>query len=112
MGERYTFKCIKCAYEIMTSGGHDYGMRAVVDTYICQSCKNIVDVCVGEFGNIYTMGESFQKKRNSETDLSFYTCPNCDSETNLIKWSDWERPCPNCDGQMEMDYFGKTLSWD
>jgi Zn finger protein HypA/HybF involved in hydrogenase expression len=112
MWKRYTFKCNKCAYEVMTSGGYDYGMLAVTDTYICSTCKKIVDVTFGEYGKTYNIGEVLQKKNNSKTDLNFYTCPDCGSETNLIKWSDIKRPCPRCDGIMEMDYFGETLLWD
>jgi len=47
MGTAYTFKCNKCDYEVLTSGGLDLGMIAVVDTYISKSCKEIVDVGIG-----------------------------------------------------------------
>jgi hypothetical protein len=63
----------------MTSGGHDYGMLAVTDTYICSTCKKIVNVTVGEYGKTYNIGEALQKKNNSETDLNFYTSPDCGS---------------------------------
>jgi len=108
MGKRYTFKCNICEYEVMTAGGHDFGMCTVYETYTCRGCKEIVDVCVGELGNIYTIGEALRKKQNSETDLNFYACPKCGSETDLVKWNDFNRLCPKCDGQMVMDYFGKT----
>ncbi len=43
------FKCDKCDCQVMSSCGHDYGMLAVTDTYICKSRKEIVDVYIREF---------------------------------------------------------------
>jgi hypothetical protein len=43
MGTKFTFKCSNCGYRVATSGGHDYGMSVVTETFICGSCKNIAD---------------------------------------------------------------------
>jgi hypothetical protein len=41
MGTAYTYKCNKCDYEVLTSGQFDFGMYAVMITYMCKSCKEI-----------------------------------------------------------------------
>ena len=112
MGTTYTFKCNKCGYEVMTSGGHDYGMLAVLDTYVCKSCNSIVDVCVGEHGKTYTKEEVLRNKEKSGFDIEFYVCPDCGSGEDLVKWSKWKRPCPKCDGKMENDAQSGLMMWD
>ena len=112
MGINYTFRCNKCGYEVMTSGRNDYGMLAVVDTYICKSCKSIVDVCVGEYGQTYTKEEILQHKDKSGIEMKYYVCPDCDSGEHLVKWSKWKRPCPKCDGKMEKDLNCGVVCWD
>ena len=96
----------------MSSGGKDYGMLAVVDTYICKSCKVIVDVGIGEYGQTYSKEEVLIKKNKSDTDLDFYQCPECGSDKNLFKWNKSKRPCPKCDGQMVKDIAGEFVMWD
>jgi hypothetical protein len=54
MGTFYTFKC---NYSFQTSGKPDCGMLAVTNTYICNSCKQIVDVLVGLRGKIFRKEE-------------------------------------------------------
>ena len=87
MGTSFTYKCNKCDYQALTSGKLDFGMLAAVDTYICKSCKAIVDVCVGEYGKAYTKEEIALNKIKSENNLDFYCCPECDSDKNLVKWN-------------------------
>lgn len=112
MGTRFTYMCNKCGYQVMTSGDHDYGMLAVTDTYTCTDCKKIVEITVGEYGVTFSMAEVREKKKNKKTDLDFYICPECGSESNLIKWDQTKRPCPKCDGKMEKDPHGKEMLWD
>ena len=112
MRTKYTFKCSKCGYEALTSAGNDYGMHAVVDTYICRSCENIVDVFVGEYGQTYTKEEMLQRKDKSAIDIEFYVCPDCGSGEQLAKWSKWKRPCPKCDGKMEKNLDCGVVCWD
>ena len=113
MGTFYKFKCNKCGYEVKSSGGHDYGMLAVKDTYICKSLsKKIVDVTVGEYRVSSAKEDILVKKKNNETDLDFYVCPECNSDINLMKWNNTKRPCPNCEGKMEKDVNGLTMLWD
>ncbi len=96
----------------MTSGGHDFGMLAVTDTYICTSCKKVVDVTVGEYGVTYTKSDVLAKRMNNDTDLDFYVCPECGSNKNLVKWNKSKQPCPKCDGKMEKDTNGEIMMWD
>ncbi len=112
MGTWYTFKCNKCGYEVQTSGGHACGFLDVVDTYICEACKEIVDVSVGEYGKTFPKEEIISKKIKSAYDLDFYVCPECGSDKNLIKWNNSKRPCPRCDGKMEKDADGEIVMWD
>jgi transcription initiation factor IIE alpha subunit len=112
MGIQYKYRCKKCEYEVMTSGTHDSGMLAVTDTFICKSCNEIVDVTIGEFGQTYTKEEIALKKIKSVNDLDFYQCPNCGSETSLVKWNNKKRPCPKCYGKMDKDTNGEIILWD
>jgi len=111
MGANYNFKCNKCGYKALTTGGHDFGMVAVTDTYICTDCKRIIDVTVGEYGKTFTKEEILIKKKN-DPDLHFFVCPACGSDKNLIKWDENIRPCPKCDGEMKKENKGPVLMWD
>lgn len=112
MGTKYTFKCSKCGYEVLTSAGNDYGMRAVIDTYICESCQNVVDVCVGEYGQTYSKEEIIHHKNESAMDIKFFVCPACGSGEQLLKWNKNKRPCPKCQGKMGKDSNGIIVLWD
>jgi len=112
MGTRLTFKCKSCGYRVISSGGHDYGMFTVTQPFICKSCNNIVDVCVGENGQTYSMEEIILKKKEGASNLKFLTCPECGSGTNLVKWNEIRKPCPRCDGRMENDINGLVMEWD
>ena len=48
MGIKNTYKCNKCNYTVLTSAGKDRGFIAVVDTFICKRCNNIVDVVLAK----------------------------------------------------------------
>ncbi|HPF03397.1 MAG TPA: hypothetical protein P5180_04690 [Bacteroidales bacterium] len=112
MGEKRIYKFSKCGYSLMSSGGKDYGMLAVTDTYICTSCKKIVDVCIGEYGKTYPRKEVLTKEIRSEAGLDLYVCPSCGSEKNLVKWNKSKRPCPQCGEKMQADKSGLTVLWD
>lgn len=113
MGTKYSYKCHKCGYRATASGGRDFGMHAVTDTYICGSCREIVDVCTGEYGQEYTREEAQVRKSKSGTGLNFYVCPVCGSGKNLLKWSASDRPCPKCGEKMEKDKDdGIIAMWD
>jgi hypothetical protein len=112
MGTKSTFKCNRCGYIVTSSGGHDFGMHAVTDTFICRSCCNIADVCIGEYGSTYTREEILLKRGGSDTGLGFYACPKCGSRDKLVKWDENKKPCPRCKGKMEQDIDGLVLLCD
>lgn len=87
MGTSFTYKCNKCDYQVLTSGKLDFGMLAVVDTYLCKSCNAIVDICVGEYGKVYSKEDIDLKLIKSENDLDFYQCTECGSDKDLVKWN-------------------------
>jgi transcription initiation factor IIE alpha subunit len=111
MGTNFMFKCKNCGYQVMSSGGLDYGMVAVVQTYRCKSCKEIVDVCVGEYSQTYTREEA-KNKNKDETNLDFYVCPECMSGKSLVKWNKRKRPCPKCGEKLEKSVNSEIIMWD
>ena len=107
------YKCPGCGYQAAASGGKDLGMHAVTDTYTCASCREIVDVCIGEYGQEYTREEAHASKGKSGIGLDFWVCPGCGSDSNLVRWNDSQRPCPRCGQKMEKDLDGGTIMmWD
>ena len=109
MGTINTHKCNKCSYTVDTSAGRDCGFVAVTNTYICRSCNEIVDVCVGEFGKTYTRKEAATNQGEFIKSIDFYKCPKCDSKSQFKKWNKSKRPCPKCDGKMEIDPEGSFI---
>ena len=112
MGSKRTYKCSKCSYSVLTSAGKDYGMLAVVDTYLCGACNQIVDVCVGQQGEVYSESDVSNNKIENKFGVKFYTCPECGSKTKLVKWCTKTRPCPKCDGKLDVDPEGMHILWD
>lgn len=112
MGKSSTYKCSKCNYKVQTSAGLDYGFIAVVDTYTCLKCRNIVDVTVGEYGEVITKEEIQKYPDKINPDLNYYKCPMCGDDSALVKWSKRKRPCPRCGGRMDIDPKGESVLWD
>ena len=106
MGQWYLFKCTKCDYRVESSGELDYGMQAVVRPFICNDCKEVVDVTVGEYGQV------LDKNNPPEFDSEdFYICPICKGE-NLTVWYPRYRKCPKCGGWMKRDNDKPIVLWD
>ena len=113
MGTSYTFRCNKCNYSVQTSGKHDVGMLAVTDTFICNSCREIVDVLVGLRGETF-LKEEIKDKIKPDTDIKdfeFYSCPECNSK-DIVKWDSKRKPCAKCNGTMKKDNKGSIILWD
>jgi Zn finger protein HypA/HybF involved in hydrogenase expression len=102
MGSRYDYICSKCGYTVQVSGGMGVGMSAiVVDSMVCDDCKEVVDVSVGSCTNVRPLA--------NEPDDSMKVCPTCNG-VNVRKWS--RKRCPKCrSGYMQPDYSTKVL-WD
>ena len=52
MGTYFKYHCNKCEYETYSSGKFDYGLFAVVKPFICDNCKDVFDVQIGEEGQV------------------------------------------------------------
>ncbi len=106
MGHSFNYKCSKCGYSARSCGGLDYGMNAVLETYICVDCNELVDVLVGECGIKYPE-ETLKPKQKKE----FYLCEECRGK-NILKWDIRKKPCPKCKGRMKIDPHAATVLWD
>ena len=105
MGSWFRYRCSKCNYEVLTSGQKDYGMQAVVKPYICNDCKIITDVSIGEFGKV------IRKDKLTEDQNYFYKCPECKG-TNIKPWDNIKRPCPKCGNKMYKVSDDPEIKWD
>ena len=99
MGIKRTYKCKKCGYTALVSGGPDVGMLVRTDTFVCLKCKELVDVAVG-----YTPNSPLKIANRGK-------CPICNSKKHLAKWDTQLRPCPKCGEKLE-EIPGKEVLWD
>ncbi len=104
----------------MTSGGEDRGFFAFTNTYICNSCKRIVDItekvlCQSEPKPIKKEFSLFKSRKSIPEPELFeeheIICPKCNAKTGLEKWDHINRPCPRCDGNMETNRLWFVM-WD
>jgi DNA-directed RNA polymerase subunit RPC12/RpoP len=90
MGQSYEFRCIRCGYAANVSGNTDAGLLVLIQTMICKTCSEVVDVVTGSSpGNQESTGELDERVNK---------CPNCGSG-NLQRWTN--RKCPKCGGRMK-----------
>ena len=101
MGTLFAFTCPDCGHVAEASGGRDVGMIAVVETSICRSCHELVDVVIGFFGGEGPCGDA-------ERDRALGRCPKCDG-TAVYPWPP-SRPCPKCGKTMKRG--GLIAQWD
>jgi predicted nucleic acid-binding Zn ribbon protein len=86
MATYFEYKCKSCGYTKEASPkGHDMIMFGEIYHYLCEECKEIVDVS-------FPYGEKPEK----------IVCPECGSE-HIKKWNPKTGKCPKCGGKM-----GKT----
>ena len=86
MATLFEYKCKGCGYTVSANPkGHDMIMLGDSYSYICEDCKEIVDV-------LYPYGGQPEK----------IAWPECGSE-NLQKWNPKTGKCPKCGGKL-----GKT----
>ena len=102
MGTLKRFDCPACGYSACVSGGLDYGFMTVVQTMICEDCRDVVDVLVGQMGHVGPTGDP-------EYDARLNLCPECRG----IRLSAWvnERPCPRCAEPMT-ESSEPVANWD
>ena len=120
MGSQREYRCNKCGYHVMTSGGEDRGFYAFTNTYICTSCRRIVDITekVLAYSEPEPEKKGFRlfKSRKSKPEPEIFEeqkilCPECGAESGLKIWDTVNRPCPKCDGKLEADRL-KFIMWD
>ena len=102
MGTLFRFECSDCEYTATVSGGRDVGMMAVTKTTTCTTCKELVDVMVGQFGEDGPTGDP-------EFDKQLGICPECEG-SEVRPWGRSHR-CPKCSGKMIKDDCSEIL-WD
>ena len=84
MATYFEYKCKGCGFtKAANPKGHDMIMSGDLYTYLCEDCKEIVDV-------VYPYGEKPEK----------IICPECSLE-NLKIWNPKTGKCPKCEGEME-----------
>tara|TARA_B100000131_G_scaffold299608_1_gene320242 strand:- start:144 stop:479 length:336 start_codon:yes stop_codon:yes gene_type:complete len=111
MGFLYVFKCNSCDYIAKSSGQEDSGFTSVVRPYICNTCKEVCDVLVGQMGEIISK-EMLNKTTFDNDGLeNFYSCPDC-SGTDLSEWCSNNYKCPKCSGFMFKDETAPIEVWD
>lgn len=107
MGTWYTFKCEKCNHEFQSSGKTDWGFMAVVKPFKCIDCNDIVDVTIGERGQVFKSKDEF-----SSLGESFMKCPKCKGE-NLKPWNPINKKCPKCGGRVNsLKDIDSIVLWD
>lgn len=101
MGELNFFECSSCNYHAEVSGGKDRGFVAFTQTKVCQDCRQVVDVLVGEAGKLSGPKATTIPKAKQQ-------CPTCKGH-NLKVWKG--RACPKCGGKMKKG-GGLICMWD
>jgi len=97
MGTRYGWKCTNCDYSLVMSGGKDCGMTSWTHTFLCKTCKELMDV------------EVSHSEWNTEQWERHY-CEECNSLLEL--WNTNKKPCPSCGSVMIIDDFQWIEQWD
>lgn len=84
MATLFEYKCKSCGYtKAANPKGHGMIMSGELHSYLCDGCKEVVDV-------LYPYREKPEK----------IVCPECGSE-NLQKWNPKTGKCPKCGGDMK-----------
>ena len=110
MGTMSFYKCKKCNYEVEIVAGYDFGMIAVLETYICKDCNIITDVEVGEHG-IKILKKDIKNSQFNNDYKDFYKCNKCSGE-NLQLWNTKLKKCPKCRTKMAINYDKPFTKWD
>lgn len=94
MGAPNSLECSNCDYSTNCSAGADAGFAGSVESMVCRTDDELVDVLTWSSGFDSTRGIGI--------------CPGCKG-TNLEKWDPDVRPCPKCGTSMLIAAVG---IWD
>jgi len=102
MGRSSTLHCHDCEYEVVTSAGPDMGFNVSTKTYVCLSCKNLVDIVISERA----------KELVNVSPTENLSCPDCSGD-KLVVWDHVNRPCPHCNSKLDYKRRNSTVVfWD
>ncbi len=87
MGLLNRLECPRCGYTTEGSAGMDAGFSGMVETMICRTDRELVDVLVWDSGY------------SSSSEVG--TCYKCKG-TNLETWDPVKHPCPRCGEQVRV----------
>ena len=87
----------------MVSGGRSRGFYIIVETILCQVCKELFDAVAEEKPEDFEPGEMWARER-----LTGICCPNS-KDHEFVYWSA-PGTCPKCDELMIAD--GGCINWD
>jgi DNA-directed RNA polymerase subunit RPC12/RpoP len=107
MGHKLELKCLKCSYQVLTSGGPDRGFIAFTNTYVCLCCNSLVDLVTSQVND-------HANKREYPIEITTgHECPKCLGNRFVI-WDNIEKPCPRCDTKMTDKFDGPKsfVFWD
>ena len=103
MGSAAEYRCPKCGYSKMVSGGRSCGFYVIVETISCRDCQELFDAEADEKPGDLKPSEMWGKQK-----LAGIRCPNSDSHEFTYWKPPW--PCPVCDEPMIAD--GDVIRWD
>ncbi|MGD9581581.1 MAG: hypothetical protein AB7V50_09430 [Vampirovibrionia bacterium] len=115
MGSKYQYNCSNCDYSVMCCGEESSGYIAVINSYTCHDCNEVVDVNIGLMMEVFDANNiESELKKYQFTDTfkaeEFYTCPECHGK-NITVWSESDFSCPKCHSKMQIDYEN-VMMWD
>lgn len=102
MGLTRDWICPGCGYSALTDAGPSRGFYAQTNTFVCVTCKNLVDLVVGR---------AHDKGGEIEPINTRSKCPKCHG-SEFTLWDSWSKPCPRCFCEMEVAKGGTMILWD
>lgn len=105
MGFQKTYRCSKCDYSVLTAGGRTRGFEIITDSFVCNKCKEIVDIAIDN------VEQEFIYEWAQETKSKDIFCPKCNC-TDIEKWNVQTYNCPKCNSVMTAELSGDFIYWD
>lgn len=115
MGKCFTFKCPKCQYSAMVSGGEDCGEVIWTQTILCLDCLEVMDAVAavrrGSGGEAEYAADLIGEV--DEEASAVLVRIRCNKDRNH-RWRAWNEPdtCPKCGTLMVRNPSGPVTLWD